>query len=466
MLAVISDLHFTDATTGDLNVRSSAFRIWMDELCASATRQEATELCIVLLGDIFDLIRTEAWLDESEQDRPWGSAQLLHNPNLLTARCREVAATIANNVATRNRAALDVISGRDPQVSSALSSLGIPIRRVYLAGNHDRLYRLEPAVRKIIDHALGIESDGEPRTCVTEPQYGLVARHGHEFDVWNFERRDQQDWKTGHLPEAEDYLRTPIGDPITTELVAKIPRTVRNRLRGQGLDNETVEHVVKHIQRIEHVRPLHACISWVLQAIEELKESDCELQEDQWDTVVETVESSLRQVYDEFLELDYVKEWMSKHERLLTPFDDTDKLEAIGDFLRSGASLNLLQNLMALGEKLGINDGVSSLAKNAQLDPSITDQIHYIAYGHSHVFAQRAMRVENRQEKVYFNSGTWRPRFVQADNHRDFVSWKEMSYLVYYGPDEDLIKGNAHRNKGVSFETWAGTKLKQNNRGS
>jgi hypothetical protein len=235
---------------------------------------------------------------------------------------------------------------------------------------------------------------------------------------------------------------------------------VREGLKNRSFSDDVVKQIVSRVQEIEHVRPLHACVSWVYQAIESLKENDHPYEREEWASAIAVVEASLRRVYEDFMQLGYVKAWLEKHDSFWSLFDDSDRLEAIAAFLRSGASLNLLQELMALGERIGMNDGISLLAKSAMVDPGLSDQTHYVAYGHSHVFVQRALSIRNGQENVYFNSGTWRPRFVQADNHKDFVSWKEMSYLLFYSSEEDLVKGNEKRDKGVSFETWSGTKLK------
>ena len=52
--------------------------------------------------------------------------------------------------------------------------------------------------------------------------YGVFARHGHEYDKFNYEG--------GTAYTAEDYQRVPIGDPITTELVARLPYALARRL--------------------------------------------------------------------------------------------------------------------------------------------------------------------------------------------------------------------------------------------
>lgn len=74
MLVIISDLHFSDGTTGDHNIPPKAFEYFFDDLKATVNNPDnkIKEVKLVLLGDIFDLLRTSKWLDVDENERPWG----------------------------------------------------------------------------------------------------------------------------------------------------------------------------------------------------------------------------------------------------------------------------------------------------------------------------------------------------------------------------------------------------------
>ena len=56
----ISDLHLTDEQTA-INVPPGAFDILEHEILANAAEGEAHKIHLVLLGDIFDLVRTDYW---------------------------------------------------------------------------------------------------------------------------------------------------------------------------------------------------------------------------------------------------------------------------------------------------------------------------------------------------------------------------------------------------------------------
>ena len=75
MLVFLSDLHLADATqhsTIDLQKLVSALR----EVVRRALEQESTSIRIVLLGDIFEILKSRVWLDRGL--RPWQPSTSAH----------------------------------------------------------------------------------------------------------------------------------------------------------------------------------------------------------------------------------------------------------------------------------------------------------------------------------------------------------------------------------------------------
>ncbi|MGE3777621.1 MAG: hypothetical protein AB7F89_10580, partial [Pirellulaceae bacterium] len=77
MLVIISDLHLTDGTSGD-DSNPGAFEIFRERLQELAYRaswrvdgtyRPLDRIELVLLGDIFDLMRSQHWLASTA--RPW-----------------------------------------------------------------------------------------------------------------------------------------------------------------------------------------------------------------------------------------------------------------------------------------------------------------------------------------------------------------------------------------------------------
>jgi UDP-2,3-diacylglucosamine pyrophosphatase LpxH len=458
MLVVISDLHLVDGTAGNHNVSAEAYQLWIDEIVNLAETQHATELIFLYTGDVFDLIRTEAWFDVELRDRPWGNPAINENPSDLSAACRQKAHAILDHVASATKEQLDILGGRAPIAAlDRLARLNIPVRRAFVPGNHDRLYLVDDGLRGKINRWLGIGAEPmeglSPHRFLSR-DYGLLARHGHEFDVWNFEGRD---------PEAladRDYLKVPIGDVICTELVARFPWAIRRELVAAGIAPDVVDGVATRLQDIEDVRPMHAAVQWIYYTAAEIREKSA-LPPAVKQRVTEIIEDTIPAVYGAFLEMPFVRAWLAEHDRWTTPFDEADKLKALGVLLRHRVSLTGVQLFCAAFEKLGLlgDDSLARAALDEKLLQDPRSGIHYVTYGHTHTYEQVALRQLEGHEKIYFNSGTWRPRHVQAKNRQDFVGWKEMAYLVFYNEREDPLR-RGPGDKGVSFETWSGTMLK------
>ncbi|MCX6088791.1 MAG: metallophosphoesterase, partial [Candidatus Atribacteria bacterium] len=199
MLVFISDLHFVDETAGKHNIPTEAFRIFFQDIAGNVERykknsREINEIKIVFLGDVFDLLRTEMWFGYPVDERPWGT-----NESKIEAH----AETIFDTIISKNRATFDLLKG------NLKKEFGFPFEpeRIYIPGNHDRLCNKYPKLKDKIRKELGITKTADRfEHFFQDVNYGVFARHGHEFDKINYE---------GSLTYSyEDYMRVPIGDPI------------------------------------------------------------------------------------------------------------------------------------------------------------------------------------------------------------------------------------------------------------
>jgi hypothetical protein len=85
-------------------------------------------------------------------------------------------------------------------------------------------------------------------------------------------------------------------------------------------------------------------------------------------------------------------------------------------------------------------------------------RILYVLYGHTHTPGQVAICAAGPpprgQERVYLNTGTWRPTNHQSVKKQGFMSWKNLTYSIIYKPGEKVSAG---RRVGYpTFETWTG----------
>jgi UDP-2,3-diacylglucosamine pyrophosphatase LpxH len=180
MLVIISDLHFVDGTAGEHNVPVDAFHIFFENLKSSAERlkkkkREVKEIKIVFLGDIFDLLRTEEWFETIPEDkRPWGNKE---------AKIKQHANDIFDKIINANKATFTLLSG------NLTKKFGFHIepKRVYIPGNHDRLCNKYSNLREKVCKNLGIKLTGTHFDhYFQDTEYGVFARHGHEYDKYNY----------------------------------------------------------------------------------------------------------------------------------------------------------------------------------------------------------------------------------------------------------------------------------------
>ncbi|MDD3580639.1 MAG: metallophosphoesterase [Desulfobacca sp.] len=423
MLVFISDLHLVDGTAGEHNVPSRAFGYFFQDVAASVTPR-TEEIKLVFLGDIFDLLRTEKWFDFPVAERPWGTQE-----TQIEAHANEIFEAIKNH--PENFQTYTLLSG------TLKDRFNLPCEpeRIYIPGNHDRLCNKYPSLRTKVADFLGLHHNP------TQPfahsyqnvNYGVFARHGHEFDKYNYEG--------GRAYSQHDYLRVPIGDPITTELVAKLPYKMAERVATLPLTPQEKVNLRRNFEEIENVRPLAAIVDWFLYQVRQLR----------W--LKEVIEEVVDEIIREFNNLDFVKGWYRDHDKWTNPFDEADRIQMV---------LYLLEKF-----KIFSTEKISSLLENAK-DYFMTDdllkaapdeylhldsRVRYVVYGHTHEALTVPIRTvpqnSGNAEQVYLNTGTWRARHRQAEKDRSFITWKNMTYVFFYQAGEREADFPV-------FETWTG----------
>ncbi len=154
MIIFLSDLHFIDESAGSHNIPPEAFRGVFNDIRDYFGKP--SEVKIVFLGDIFDLIRTTYWFDVDEDERPWGDTE---------GKAKEIekhANEVMTRIIARNKKTFDFLSGGLKEV------FGFEPEKVYVVGNHDRLCNLYPTLRKHAREALGIPGESEEFSYVFE----------------------------------------------------------------------------------------------------------------------------------------------------------------------------------------------------------------------------------------------------------------------------------------------------------
>jgi len=427
MLAIISDLHFVDGTAGEHNVPVGAFNIFFENLKSAAERllekkREVKEIKIVFLGDIFDLLRTEEWFEPlPEDERPWGTKE---------PKIKQHANDIFDKIINENKATFKLLSG------SLTKEFGFHIEpeKIYIPGNHDRLCNKYPNLREKVCKNLGIKSNGSPFDhCFQDTEYGVFARHGHEYDKYNYEG--------GTSFGYEDYMRIPIGDPITTELVARLPWEIMRHPAIRRLPAAQQVALKRNLQEIENVRPFAATLEWLLYQVKENL------------SIKEAIEDSVDKVIKGFNKLKYVKRWYEHHDKWLDFMDEADKIQS-ALYLLEKFKVFSSERLMPLLEKVKEWVAKDHLLEAAPAEYSPLDsRIRYVVYGHTHDPLQVPIRTikmpEGLKQHIYLNTGTWRTRYHKCREGLGFIGWKNLTYTVFYKKEE-------REHDFPSFATWTG----------
>jgi UDP-2,3-diacylglucosamine pyrophosphatase LpxH len=430
MLVLISDLHFTDGTAGAPNVSAEASGIFFEDVAAAVHRlmgqgRRIDEIKIVLLGDIFDLLRSDIWFRVPEDERPWGAdeSKIEAHGNAIFARIVEA-----------NPETFTLWEGE------LRSQFDLPVEpeRIYVPGNHDRLCDRYRSLRERVCRSLRIPPRATPFDHIyRDEDYGLLARHGHEFEAFNYEGSTTYRW--------EDYMAVPVGDPINTELLARLPWALMRRPEVRELLEAEQAAIRRNFEEIENVRPFSATIARLL------------FQVRRHPRLKRAIEEVVDQAIRDFNGLPFVRMWYDRHWRWHALLDEAHILRYM---LFALEKLNVFSLEMFMSFIEGLKELVSrdDLLRGAIGDAVAGEPwLRHVVYGHSHDPRQAALRVATggaaARDQVYLNTGTWRNRYNRSADGRTFIGWKNLSYVILYRAEERELDY-------PTFETWDGTMKK------
>ena len=458
MLVVISDLHLTDGTSGE-TISPRAFRIFrqrLSDLAYDASWREDGKykpidgLDLILLGDIFDPIRSSRWIfDEAgrfSEVRPWDDpasqpfvdqirritrAILQHNREALVIfKGMSQGSDITIPPATANGQPAKVSwDPKDPERTP------VAVRIHYMVGNHDWFYHLPgPAydeIRGEIVEAMGLANSPfepfphEPREApaiqALYPDHRVFARHGDIYDPANYEgNRDASS----------------LGDAVVVELINRFPAEVKAIL-GDDLPRATRDG----LQELDNVRPMLVVPIW----INGLLRRTCRDQ-----AVAQRVKDVWDGLADEFLNLPFVR----GRDSALNFFDTVDTLEWALKFSK-GVSLQTVSEV-AQWIRVKFGSGEGTYYRTALREEAFRRKYaNYIVHGHTHlreiIPLDSTLIKGDRYDQLYLNSGTWRRVHELARSNlqqQEFIGYHEMTYFTFYQGDE---------RKGRPYEIWSGT---------
>ncbi|HEV7364660.1 MAG TPA: hypothetical protein VGN76_02310 [Gemmatimonadales bacterium] len=446
MLVLVSDLHLTDERTAR-NVNPEAFELFAAEVAATAKKRGARETVLVLVGDIIDLVRTDYWLRQrlSPDERPWGGKL-------------DPKTGMNSDTRTIERQFLSILQDilRSPaaqQFMLALTELerSCPAFSVrYVVGNHDRVLWNFPGLQAEIKRAIPQIAGFAPSLELEE--YGVVARHGHEWDLnchgWEFRNKVLLPRENVGRFSDEAYRVMAIGEAVTAELMGG--------LIYHATQLGTQPTIVEQLKDVNNLRPMLHVFEWLdwIGAPESRSEQ-------------KRLYQAMKLALDGLLGCSLAKQWDHMRSDLLVSADLVDRLQQarrliLGpDFGSFRGRVDALQSLertfpFLFKEEDTLREGARS--EEVFRNPRPGSQIQRVVYGHTH--RARHDYFHGNQDgtvKMYINTGTYLPLITQAEDGESFASSIQMVYVYLYRADEDL---DTKQPGTTSMDMWTGIRRK------
>jgi UDP-2,3-diacylglucosamine pyrophosphatase LpxH len=445
MLVLVSDLHLTDESTSR-NVNPEAFKLFASEVAATARKRGAKETQLVLLGDIIDFVRSDYWLRKGipPDARPWGGElDPQTGMNSDNSAIERQFLTILQNI-LRSPAAQQLIA--------ALAELELtcpPFTVRYVIGNHDRVLWNFPALRAEIQRA--IPQISSFTAAIESEEYGVVARHGHEWDLnchgWEFRNKVLLPRESVGRFSAESYQVMAIGEVVTAELMGG--------LIYHANELAVPQTVVEQLKDVNNLRPMLHVFEWLDWIGAPQKRQD-----------QRRLYQAMGNALDGLLGTTLAKLWDRMRTDILLAADLIDRLQQarrlvlgpdFGSFRGRVSGLQRLERMFPVlfKEEDVLREGARSEVLRR---PPPASAIQRIVYGHTH--RARHDYFHGNQDgtvQMYINTGTYLPLITEAEDGQSFASSIQMAYVYLYRADEDL---DTKQPGTTSMDVWTGIRRK------
>jgi len=455
MLALVSDLHFSDGSTAH-NVDPGAFDLLGADIEGALKHKKPNDVQIVLLGDIIDLVRTDYWErnEIAPGERPWGGGL---DPgtaiNINAAAVEKQFGDILNAILAGAS-----FQGLATMLKGLGEKVGKPVRVTYVIGNHDRMLHNFPVLKNKIATALNPVSvtfeTRLPSTSVTDWPYGVLARHGHEFDEachgWEFYRRVLNPGSPVGRFNPAVYRVQALGEVITAELmsgfIARLGKVVSPAVLDEYKD-------------VNNLRPMTAVFSWIAWLLRQPSST----------AAPSVVIAALRTSLGAVLGCSLAKRWDDLKPDLIVSGDLTDYLSKLHYLLTKRGGIDLLERVLPIVDELqaklniSLDSTDSTLFKAAEREATEGEaapaDIQFILYGHSHDARYDCFRgrVDGRV-KMYVNTGTFLSFIDRTLDGRGFFTSHRLSYVLVYAPEEDP---DQRRDHWPTMDVWNGLRFKR-----
>jgi UDP-2,3-diacylglucosamine pyrophosphatase LpxH len=454
MLVVISDIHLTDLSTAH-NVHATAFDLMCREISTAAQAKGAVELQVVLLGDIFDLVRTDFWHRTTTPDqRPWGGdLDPETGMNRNTALIQTQFATVLAGVLATPEA-----KGLITTLNGLSTVTNLPTKLTYVVGNHDRVFNNFPALQQQVRAVLpGIEF----ANLFKADDYGVLARHGHEWDenchgftFYNKVLRPDGAPQLGRF-DARSYQVMAIGEVVTAELMSGLVHFARAAQPGNVPDFPQFIEAFKDINNIRPTLDVFPWLEWFAR--------------DQLPGYKQALHQAMKQSLDGVLQSSLAKKWDRLVTDLLLQGDLTDRLALLKNHVLGNSFDEFRGRVNSLSKLQGLVDKVTpdkdECAEGAEEEEiwrfwtaNPPGPTQYVLYGHTHKARHVAFgaAVDGRV-RMYINTGTLLPLIQRTSSRDGFSTASQMTMAFFYKTEEDKT---ARADRGPTLDLWNGIRRK------
>ena len=395
MLVFVSDLHLTDASFRPA-IPIKRLTDAVDGVIERGRLGGVTSVKVVLLGDIFEIIKSPEWL--AANVRPWEPVTEAH---------RKTVTTIFRSIAAANQpffSWLAALPTRFPFVSFC-----------YIPGNHDLALNTamgEEARRELRAALSHAATDAPFEAELADQNHRVLARHGHEWDANN---------RAG-------ARGGPFGDAIVVEVLLRLPLRMAQIL-AMRLDDEALAF----LSELDNVRPQlpGAMARWLQSGLIRL----CDRRRD--------AEAAFDEVFNEILTtlMRLGKSGVFEAYRYASWWSRSVAWGATKVARRGG--IHRLMHLFPLSEAARGHypERVRDLLRVGEHDTP-----RFFLCGHTHVPEHVPLTSGARgvSQSVYMNTGTWRRVHSPVDLDRpsglpSFTSHQEECLVAVYDDAEQAL---------------------------
>jgi UDP-2,3-diacylglucosamine pyrophosphatase LpxH len=394
MKIFISDIHLTDSHKHQPIKLPRLFDL-LNNLTKKIFEANFEEVEIVLLGDIFDFIKSDMWLNNHL--RPWEDCTPHHV---------ETVTNIFQSIYENN---LDFFN----QLAQYLSHYQF-VKIVYIPGNHDRVINttMGENARSLLLSRLPNDNIANNffRENYIDADLGIIASHGHEFDSNN----------------RYSSKGAAFGDAIVIELLMRLPLLV-----SQYLNIPAANYHLDFIYEIDNVRPQHPRIiaKWLLTGIEKFLQRFPDARTAFQKALIEITERLSELLKSNIFEINPISSWWMRFLYTIIKL----ALSRIG-FLRTAAWLPVKRTRNKVYYSQTIEDLIAVRGAG--------ESFKFAIYGHTHLPEIVPLQISDafKSTPIYMNTGTWKNTKRIADFPDDksanFITWQEECVICIYNPDE------------------------------